>query len=157
MTVKGGREILFPLAGEFAAIVESCRGQHPERVFTYVVNKKRGKRVAGTRQGFTATGWRKFYYAAREAAGLPALRFHDLRHAFGNAMYAATGNIKTVQRAMCHSDVSSTLRYMHSDMGDVITGIEGMAASLPPAEPPAPPAPAAAEAEPVIYLKLRRA
>jgi integrase len=125
---KDGREVLFPLVGEFADIIAAERkrnDRHAEFVFTYDGCHYRDNEVG--RLPFSQNGWRKFFIKAREAAGLPSLRFHDLRHAFGNALYAATGNLKVVQRAMGHADISSTMRYLHADMGDVIAGLSAMA------------------------------
>ncbi len=55
---------------------------------------------------------RRRYRKAQVAAGLPPLRFHDLRHTFATTMIART-SIRRVQEWMGHSDLHSTMRYLH--------------------------------------------
>ena len=55
---------------------------------------------------------RRCYKAARVAAGLRPLRFHDLRHTFGTRMIAKA-DIRRVQEWMGHADVQTTMRYLH--------------------------------------------
>jgi integrase len=40
-------------------------------------------------------------------------RNHNLRHAFGTALYEQTGDIYAVQNAMGHADVKTSMRYVH--------------------------------------------
>jgi integrase len=54
------------------------------------------------------------YYPAREAAGRPDLRFHDLRHT-GLTLSAATGaTLADLMARAGHSTVSAALRYQHA-------------------------------------------
>ena len=55
---------------------------------------------------------RRRYVAALERAGLRRLRFHDLRHTFGTRMIARA-DIRRVQEWMGHSDVQTTMKYLH--------------------------------------------
>jgi integrase len=55
---------------------------------------------------------RRRYRKAQAAAGLPPLRFHDLRHTFATTMIART-SIRHVQEWMSHCDLHSTMRYLH--------------------------------------------
>jgi integrase len=55
---------------------------------------------------------RRRYYRAAEAAGLPRLRFHDLRHVFGSRM-AREMNQFTLQHTMGHAHAGTTARYTH--------------------------------------------
>ncbi len=48
----------------------------------------------------------------RRRAGLPSLRFHDLRHTFGTRMIAKA-DIRRVQEWMGHVDIQTTMRYLH--------------------------------------------
>jgi integrase len=55
---------------------------------------------------------RRRYKDALKRAGIRPLRFHDLRHTFGSiAINQAT--IVQVQAWMGHSDVDTTMKYMH--------------------------------------------
>jgi integrase len=55
---------------------------------------------------------RRRYIAARDAAGLRPLRFHDLRHAFASVAINVA-SITQVQAWMGHADVKATMRYLH--------------------------------------------
>lgn len=52
------------------------------------------------------------YVSAARRAGLPVLRFHDLRHSFGTQAIRAF-NIYEVQRMMGHRHITTTERYLH--------------------------------------------
>ena len=54
------------------------------------------------------------YYPAREAAGRPDLRFHDLRHT-GAVLAAATGaTLAELMARLGHSTVGAAMRYQHA-------------------------------------------
>jgi integrase len=55
---------------------------------------------------------RRRYLAARDAAGLRPLRFHDLRHTFASVAINVA-SITQVQAWMGHADVKTTMRYLH--------------------------------------------
>jgi integrase len=54
----------------------------------------------------------KRYKRALAAAGLRALRFHDLRHTFGTTMIRRA-DIVRVQEWMGHADIETTRQYLH--------------------------------------------
>ena len=56
----------------------------------------------------------KRFNAARAVAGLPALRFHDLRHAFGTWLAEAGTDGPTIRDMMGHSSLTVTSRYLQS-------------------------------------------
>ena len=59
-----------------------------------------------------AVTWR--WRATRNAAKLPHVRLHDLRHYYASGLIAAGCDVVTVQRAMGHSSASTTLNtYAH--------------------------------------------
>jgi integrase len=55
---------------------------------------------------------RRRFYAALKRAGLPKLRFHDLRHTFGTLAVQAYP-LSDVKAYMGHADISTTLVYVH--------------------------------------------
>jgi integrase len=59
-------------------------------------------------------GWtvRRRFYAALDAAGLPRLRFHDLRHCFATIAVQRLP-LHTVQGYLGHAHISTTMRYVH--------------------------------------------
>jgi integrase len=137
---KGDREHSVPIAGHFAAILQAEHDRpdrHPVFVFCYDTQKRFYDRFnkrwlgAGSRQPFSANGWRPIVMRTRLAAGLPDFRFHDQRHLFGNAIYGATRNLKIVQKALGHSNVRSTLRYLRAGDEDVAQAMAGLAAPVP--------------------------
>ncbi len=55
---------------------------------------------------------RRRYIVAVKKAGLPELRFHDLRHTFGS-LAINFASIVQVQHWMGHADIKTTMRYLH--------------------------------------------
>ena len=54
------------------------------------------------------------WHRAREAVGLPAFRFHDLRHT-GLTLYAQQGaTLAEIMERGGHSDVEVAMRYQHA-------------------------------------------
>lgn len=125
----GGDTLTIVLTKALRAILSTERGRHPIYVFTFVPQRARSaagraeEPVNGARFPFTRDGWRKAWGAALKAAGIEDFRFHDLRHTFGTRFYKITGDIRRVQKAIGHRDISSTLRYENS-------GVEGLRADL---------------------------
>jgi integrase len=59
--------------------------------------------------------WRK----AAKAAGVPTLRYHDLRHAFASMLISAGCSVKAVRHALGHASAATTLNiYSHLWPGD---------------------------------------
>jgi len=75
---KAGDDIVVPLSDDAVEVLPSQLGKHATHVFTFAVFDKHGKQLRrepiGKRSNNTA--WRK----ARVRAGLPTLRWRDLRH-----------------------------------------------------------------------------
>jgi integrase len=57
---------------------------------------------------------RRRYRRAQSAAGVRPLRFHDLRHTFGSLLAMRGVDVVTIQKAMGHSTLSTTSRYLHA-------------------------------------------
>jgi hypothetical protein len=58
------------------------------------------------------------FYAAREKAGRPDLRFHDLRHT-GATLAAMTGNVTLAElmARLGHATPAAAMRYQHAAAG----------------------------------------
>ena len=48
--------------------------------------------------------------------GLPVIRFHDLRHSTGTYLMYLGFTVKEIQEWLGHSDINTTLKYLHFDM-----------------------------------------
>jgi integrase len=80
------------------AVINSQRGVHPERVFTY-------KQKPVTKMYNNA--WKR----ARAKVGLPTLRVHDLKHTFGFRLRAAGVSFEDRQDLLGHKSQSITTDY----------------------------------------------
>jgi integrase len=60
------------------------------------------------------TALRRRFERSRDAAGLPPLRFHDLRHTYGSLLVAGGVDLQSVKAAMGHSRITTTERYLHA-------------------------------------------
>ena len=52
---------------------------------------------------------RHFFWPTLEAAGLPKIRFHDLRHTYASLLIDQGENIKYIQKQLGHSKPTVTL------------------------------------------------
>lgn len=117
------------------AILARVRGQHKSFVFTYICRRSRGKRKAGERYPFSRDGWRKRWSAAREAAGLGDVVFHDSRRTAGVELLRATGNLRLVQQLLGHADIATTARiYTPLLVDDLAAGMAKVSRSIPEKE-----------------------
>lgn len=57
---------------------------------------------------------RRRYRRAQAVAGIRPLRFHDLRHTFGSLLAMRGVDVVTIQKAMGHSALATTSRYLHA-------------------------------------------
>jgi integrase len=69
-------------------------------------------------------GWQ----AAREAAGLPGLRIHDLRHSAASFMVNSGVDLFAVGKVLGHANVASTARYSHLANATLLAAVEAGAA-----------------------------
>jgi integrase len=102
---KGRRVRSVPMSANVrAALLTYCQGRAgDELVFEHDTTP--GEPICGV------SLYRRFVSAAKRA-GLPILRFHDLRRSFGTQAIRAF-NIYEVQRMMGHRHITTTERYLH--------------------------------------------
>lgn len=126
--VKGGNWHSFPLSPRMVAIIAN-RPKVGPRVFTYLCERSapprddRPARVKGERYPFSSEGWARKWKKAKTDAGVDDFRFHDLRHTAATRMVRVTGNLKTTQKLLGHSDIGTTARYAHADESDVFKAL----------------------------------
>lgn len=73
---------------------------------------------------------KRAWETARDAAGLPGLRIHDLRHSAASFMINAGIDLFAVGRILGHSDHQSTMRYSHLANDTLLAAVEAGAAKL---------------------------
>lgn len=117
---KGGTVDRRPLSNTAIAILQGEIGNHPKRVFTFVVKSKIWAGQAyGSRKPISPDTLSTAYWRAREAAGLEDLRLHDIRHTTASRVVRATGNIMAASKVLGHKRVTTTQRYAHLAAEDV--------------------------------------
>jgi integrase len=105
--VKNGEERLVVLNRIAAAVVDAQRGNHPSRVFTY--------------QGKPTTRMlNKACLRARNAARLPKVRVHDLKHTFGRRLRAAGVSLETRKVLLGHTTGDITSHYSAPELSELI-------------------------------------
>ncbi|MBW3630671.1 MAG: tyrosine-type recombinase/integrase [Gemmatimonadetes bacterium] len=106
-TTKGRRIRYVPLADQSLAALDRL-AQRPN--FTsdddYVFCNAAGDRL-------DPSALRRRYVAARDSAGIPPLRFHDLRHTAGTLLTRVLDPV-TVKDVLGHADLKTTERYLHA-------------------------------------------
>jgi integrase len=60
--------------------------------------------------------FKKAFYAARKIAGLPELRFHDLRHTYATRLVARHLPLAEVGRVLGHTQANTTFRYVNANV-----------------------------------------
>lgn len=80
--------------------------------------------------GITYNQLRREFESARIAAGLPHVRFHDLRHTAASWWLGTGASLATVRDLLGHSSVSVTSRYLHLLPGDLVRGAAAVDAML---------------------------
>lgn len=105
--VKNREDRLVVLNRVAKGVVEEMRGMHAESVFTY-----RGRGV----KTMYGAAWRK----ARERAGLPEVRVHDLKHTFGRRLRAAGVSFEDRQDLLGHKSGRITTHYSRPELQSLI-------------------------------------
>jgi integrase len=106
-TTKGGRVRYVPLGDQaLGALDRLSRRDNFASADDYVFAGMAGDRL-------DPSALRRRYLAARDAAALPPLRFHDLRHTAGTLLTRVLDPI-TVRDILGHADLKTTERYLHA-------------------------------------------
>jgi integrase len=119
---KAKGEILVELTARELEIVKEEWEKAPdcEYVLTYEVQHGRHK---GERRPITEAGLRRATDNAFRKANLDDFRRHDFRHTFASRFgRAAGGDLRKLQVAMDHQDISSTVRYRHVHSSEITEG-----------------------------------
>lgn len=119
--VKNREDRVIVLNDVARSIVESCRGKHPEVVFSY-----RDRPI----KKMMSTAWRKARERAADKlekeAGEPApfgfrhVRVHDLKHTFGRRLRAAGVPLETRKVLLGHTTGDITSHYSAPELAELI-------------------------------------
>ncbi len=124
---KGDKAATVPMTPSIRAVLTPLRGQHFERVFTYLKRRKRtGEDAPGSRVPIPAPNLTHRFAEACKAAGVTGLRFHDLRHTAGSRVTRA-GGIRVAKELLRHADIKTTMRYVHVLDEDIRAAMEAAA------------------------------
>lgn len=104
VTVKGGYEREVALSPEAAEIIS----EQP-REARYV---------------FDTTNWRKEFEGARKRAGVPEIRWHDLRHTLATWLGRSGASLEVIRDHLGHSSISVTQKYRHVVSGEVAAALD---------------------------------
>ena len=72
----------------------------------------------------------KEWNAVREAAGLPTLRIHDLRHSHVAVAVGGGEGLRVVAGLLGHADIKTTFGYAHLAEGSVFDAANRVSRSL---------------------------
>jgi integrase len=110
---KNGEERIVVLNRIARSVIESERGKHRECVFTY-----NGEGIVRINNH----AWRK----ARNRAGLPLVRVHDLRHTFGHRLRAAGVSFEDRQDLLGHRSGRITTHYSAPDLSRLLHAVDSI-------------------------------
>lgn len=112
-TPKSGRARYVPLADQALAALErlSRRDAFTEPSDFVFVNAVGGH--------FDPSALRRRYVRVRDKAGLPPLRFHDLRHTAGSLLVRHL-DPASVKEILGHADLATTQRYLHAQRASLL-------------------------------------
>jgi integrase len=79
----------------------------------------------------TRSGWSTVWHTAREKAGIPYCRSHDMRRAFGNFLIDQGTDIYVVQLLLGHANVETTLLYLGKNPATLLTAVARLDEYLP--------------------------
>ena len=103
---KGSKDRILWVSDDTLTDLQTWRQRQTEKVNSkYVFSSRDGKQLK-------QRDVREMIYTYSEKAG-KRIHPHTLRHSFATDMYRVTRNIRMVQKALGHSDLSTTMIYTH--------------------------------------------
>lgn len=122
-TTKGKKERLIPISDRLYKILVDRRARAFAQGTPTYVFERRGKKF---NSGYVS---RKFKKAVRLAGLDEDLHFHSCRHGFGTSLIRANANPVIVKELMGHSELATTLRYVHPNEDDLVQAIKKLDSS----------------------------
>jgi len=126
---KGDMRVWTPITPSIRDILKSCRGHHPEFVFTFVAQRSHQGKIAGRRYPITYDGGQTQWTRDRLRSGVKDFRLHDHRHDRATKLLRQSRNLKLVQRVLNHANITTTAKYAHVMDDEVADALERNAKS----------------------------
>lgn len=104
---------------------------HPRALGVLRKLPRRGEFVFCHPDGAPLQDVRSSFKSALRRAGLPPIRWHDLRHTFASWLVLGGADLFTVQELMGHRSLSMTRRYAHLSMEHKRRAIETLCSARP--------------------------
>jgi integrase len=117
-TSKTGRSRYVPLAQAAVILIEGMP-KAEGAVYLFPSPKAAGKHLTTIKHG---------WQTAREAAGLPSLRIHDLRHSAASFMANSGVDLFAIGKVLGHASYQSSQRYSHLANDTLLAAVEAGAA-----------------------------
>ncbi len=114
-TSKTGRSRFVPLAQTAIDVIEAL----PRGEFLFPNPRNPAKHLTTIKHG---------WQTARDAAGLPDLRIHDLRHSAASFMVNSGVDLFAVGKVLGHANVASSARYAHLNQETLLAAVNAGAA-----------------------------
>lgn len=133
VTGKGSKTRLVPLPEELVGVLEdyleSVRPQLPASAYFFVNPRSRHSGSHVGRFGSRSIG--NLVKAAGKGAGVPGRHHtHRFRHTYATSLIRREVDISLVQKALGHSWLATTARYLHLDVGDLSRAVNRAYADL---------------------------
>ncbi len=108
-TPKNNRFRMVPMTDQ---VHDTLKGHRHLKSRDWVFTRDDGRPL--TRNAIKWAFWRM-----TRAAGLPEIRFHDLRHSFASQLVMAGVPLAGVKELLGHADIKMTMRYSHLSSAEV--------------------------------------
>lgn len=86
--------------------------------------------ISGSKKGAPRADLKKPWALITEAAGLPGLRLHDLRHSFASIGAGASLGLPIIGKLLGHSQPATTARYAHLDADPMRRAVDTIGATI---------------------------
>lgn len=113
---KGNKHIIIPIVEPLRDILERLRDEGYSNEYVFANPK------TGTRYYEIDRCWRD----GIKKAGIKDFRFHDLRHTVGTRLAEAGVSINVIKEILAHSDIRTTMRYVHLVEGSKKSALESI-------------------------------
>lgn len=117
---------------ETDAVTVTVKGGHTRRVLIPIeASELLATLPRDRRYVFDTTNWRRHFEAAKRQAGVPDLRWHDLRHTLATWLGQGGAPLDVIRDQLGHSSISVTQKYRHVVGAEVRGALQKLPALVP--------------------------